>query len=128
MPAARFPRDLGCPLATRSPASNWINSRQSLALQGLGERSNIFRKYTVLQKIRRFETVKKTFLTVSKKAIRQDGHFFWKFSGKGIRKAALGGMPVAYRNRRGPEPQRGRIPSGPPKEMVIRQDDHFFSL
>jgi hypothetical protein len=49
----------------RSTASNQINSRQSLALQGLGERSDIFRKYTVLRKIRRFETVKKTFLTVS---------------------------------------------------------------
>jgi hypothetical protein len=44
-----------------------MNSRQSLALQGLGERSDIFCKYTVLQKIRRFETVKKNFLTVSKR-------------------------------------------------------------
>jgi hypothetical protein len=49
----------------RSPASNRINSCQSLAAQGFGERSDAFCKYSVLQKTRRFETVKISFLTVS---------------------------------------------------------------
>jgi hypothetical protein len=42
VPVARFPRDLGCPQATRSPASNKIGSRQSLDAQGFGERSGVF--------------------------------------------------------------------------------------
>jgi hypothetical protein len=41
-----------------------MNSRQSHAPQGFAERSDVFRKYTVLQKTRRFKTVKNTFLTV----------------------------------------------------------------
>ena len=35
----------------RSPASNQINSRQSLVLHGFGERSDFFSEYALLQKI-----------------------------------------------------------------------------
>jgi hypothetical protein len=35
----------------RSPASNQINSRQSLALHGFGARSDFFSDYALLQKI-----------------------------------------------------------------------------
>jgi len=42
----------------RSPASNEINSRQSHAAHGFGERSDFFREYTLSQKNRRLETVK----------------------------------------------------------------------
>ena len=35
----------------RSPASNQINSRQSLALHGFGARSDFFSEYALLQKI-----------------------------------------------------------------------------
>jgi hypothetical protein len=45
----------------RSPASNEMNSRQSLAEHGFGERSDFFRENTLLRKNRRFETVKKVF-------------------------------------------------------------------
>ena len=48
----------------RSPASNEMNSRQSHAEHGFGERSDFFREYTLSQKNRRFKTVKNTFLTV----------------------------------------------------------------
>ena len=48
-----------------SPASIWINSRKALAAQGLWEWSDIFCEDTVSQKIRRFEAVKKAFLTAS---------------------------------------------------------------
>jgi hypothetical protein len=41
-----------------------MNSRQSLAEQVLGERSDVFRENALSQKNRRFETVKNTFLTV----------------------------------------------------------------
>jgi hypothetical protein len=38
-----------------------MNSRQSHAAHGFGERSDFFREYTLSQKNRRFETVKKYF-------------------------------------------------------------------
>ena len=66
-PGALQSRDPGLPEGRRSPASIWINSRQTLAVQGFGERSDIFCEDTVSQKIRRFKSVKKAFLTDLKK-------------------------------------------------------------
>jgi len=65
-PGALQSRDPGLPAGRQSPASIQINSRQALAVQGLGERSDIFCEDTVSQKIRRFEAVKKAFLTASR--------------------------------------------------------------
>ena len=53
-PGALQSRDPGLSAGRRSPASIQINSRQALAVQGLGERSDIFCEDTVSQKIRRF--------------------------------------------------------------------------
>jgi len=61
-------RDPGLPEGRRSPASIWINSRQPLAGQGVGERSDVFCEDTVSQKIWRLEAVKKAFLTASEDA------------------------------------------------------------
>ena len=66
-PGALQSRDPGLPEGRRSPTSIWINSRQTLAVQGFGERSDVFCEDTVSQKIRRFEAVKKAFLTASKR-------------------------------------------------------------
>ena len=53
-PRALQSRDPGLPAGRRSPASIQINSRRSLAQQGVGERSDVFCEDTVSQKIRRF--------------------------------------------------------------------------
>ena len=53
-PGALQSRDPGLPAGRRSPASIWINSRQTLAVQGLGERSDVFCEDTVSRKTRRY--------------------------------------------------------------------------